>query len=192
MNGLVLSGGQSSRMGQPKCLLDYHGVPQYRHVADMLSPFCEQVFISCLAAQKPWFEPRKCLLDQSKYGEIGPMNGLLSAFDYDPASSWMVLGCDYPLLEMTDLLQLLTQRDPDRPATLFGSTDGSGIEPLLGIYEPAAGAFLREAWQAGQYSLRRMLPACGAKTVIAQHPEHLKSVDTAGDYEQVTKYLSMR
>ena len=39
MNGLVLSGGQSSRMGTDKALIDYHGIPQYAYVYDLLLRF---------------------------------------------------------------------------------------------------------------------------------------------------------
>ena len=46
MNGLVLSGGQSSRMGRDKALIDYHGLPQYAYVYDLLLGFCDKVFIS--------------------------------------------------------------------------------------------------------------------------------------------------
>ncbi len=56
MNGIILAGGQSSRMGQPKSLLEYHGKPQYQYAAELLNSFCAQVFISCSAEQQTIFQ----------------------------------------------------------------------------------------------------------------------------------------
>jgi hypothetical protein len=45
--GLVVCGGNSSRMGSDKSMLIYYEKPQRYHVYQMLQPFCEKVFISC-------------------------------------------------------------------------------------------------------------------------------------------------
>lgn len=193
MNGLVLAGGQSSRMGQPKSLLQYHGKPQYQHVADMLSGFCEQVFISCRAEQQSLFEGVETIFDSGSFGDIGPLNGVLSAFLVAQLSeslvpkksgseslipAWFVIGCDYPFLEKSDLEQLVKARNPDCLATVFVNPDTQFPEPLLGIYEAAAGPLLQEWLQMGNESLRRFLEKNEVQMVIPQHPECLKSVDT--------------
>lgn len=187
MNGLVLTGGSSSRMGRPKCLLEYQGAPQYRRAAELLSPVCENVWLSCRDEQKNWFSGFDWVLDQPAYGEIGPMNGLLSAFDLHPDTPWFVLGCDYPLLTHSEIEQLISERNPQQIATVFASADNSGPEPLIGIYEPSAAALLQDAWQSGQDSLRRILDAHRAMKIVARHPEHLLSVDTPEAYQHIQK-----
>ena len=45
--GVILAGGRSSRMGQNKALLDYHGKPLVEHMRDILrSSGVQKVFIS--------------------------------------------------------------------------------------------------------------------------------------------------
>ncbi len=180
MNGLVLAGGQSSRMGQPKSLLQYHGKPQYQHVAEILSGFCERVFISCRAEQQSLFKGVETILDSNSYGDIGPLNGVLSAFQLSESSltSWFVIGCDYPFLGKSDLEQLVEARNPDCLATVFLNPDTQFPEPLLGIYEAAAGPLLQEWLQMGNESLRRFLEKNEVQMVIPQQPKCLKSVDT--------------
>ena len=188
MNGLVLAGGQSRRMGQPKSLLRYHGKPQYQHVAEMLSGFCERVFISCRAEQQSLFEGVETILDSNSYGDIGPLNGVLSAFanklpeslklSGSSNTTWFIVGCDYPFLEKSDLEQLVRARNPDLLATVFVNPDTQFLEPLLGIYEAAAGLVLQEWLQMGNESLRRFLGKNEVQVVIPQHPKCLKSVDT--------------
>ncbi|MCB0529955.1 MAG: NTP transferase domain-containing protein, partial [Saprospiraceae bacterium] len=41
--GLVLAGGESRRMGTPKSLISYHGMPQYRHAATLLGAYCSKI-----------------------------------------------------------------------------------------------------------------------------------------------------
>ena len=51
LNGLVLAGGKSTRMGEDKGILQWYGKEQRYYVADMLATFCEEVFISCRPEQ---------------------------------------------------------------------------------------------------------------------------------------------
>ncbi len=191
MNGLVLAGGQSRRMGQPKSLLHYHGKPQYQHVADMLSGFCERVFTSCRVEQQSLFEGAETILDTNSYGDIGPLNGVLSAFYAQLSESslpaWLVVGCDYPLLEKSDLEQLIRARNPNCPATVFVNPDTQFLEPLLAIYEAEAGPLLQEWLQMGNESLRRFLEKHAVQIVVPQHPACLKSVDTPEEFERLVK-----
>ncbi|MEY4787280.1 MAG: hypothetical protein RL692_1174, partial [Planctomycetota bacterium] len=50
--GLILTGGQSSRMGSDKAQLTYSNRPQWQEVADLLRPFCNKVYWSCASEQK--------------------------------------------------------------------------------------------------------------------------------------------
>lgn len=189
MNGLILAGGRSSRMGQPKGLLDYHGKPQYRYVAEMLSVFCERVFVSCRAEQQTLFDGYEVILDSASYGDIGPLNGVLSAFDKEKNLAWLVVGCDYPLLQPSDFEQLVQEKTTGAIATVFFNPETHFIEPLIGIYEASAGSALQSWFQIGEQSLRRFLEKQQVQKVIPKHPERLKSVDTWEAYKQVVDSL---
>lgn len=180
MNGLILAGGHSRRMGQPKSLLQYHGIPQYQHAAGLLAPFCEQVFISCRPEQQAFFTGYKTIVDTPDLGDIGPLNGVLSAFAAFPATGWFVLGCDYPLLELFDIQQLITARNLQKVATVFANPETAAPEPLLGIYEAAAASLLFDWFNLGNTSLRMFLEKQPVQLVIALHAMHLKSVDEPG------------
>ncbi len=185
MNGLILAGGHSSRMGQPKSLLNYHGKPQCQYLAELLQGLCAQVFISCRPDQQILFEGYETILDSSNYGDIGPLNGVLSAFDRDKNSAWLVLGCDYPLLEKSDLEQLVRERNTTCVATVFVNPETRFPEPLHCIYEPKAGSLLLEWLQLDNESMRRFLEQALVQKVNPYHPECLKSVDTPEEFMRI-------
>ncbi|RYY06625.1 MAG: molybdenum cofactor guanylyltransferase, partial [Sphingobacteriaceae bacterium] len=65
LKGLVLAGGRSSRMGESKAEMNWHGKQQQYHLADLLSFYCEDVFISCREEQLKNIQPGyKTIADQ--------------------------------------------------------------------------------------------------------------------------------
>ncbi|MGZ3929685.1 MAG: NTP transferase domain-containing protein, partial [Mucilaginibacter sp.] len=98
LNGLVLAGGKSIRMGYDKGAVNWFGKEQRYHVADMLKPLCHEVFISCRADQKQQVNIDYNVLEDSFIG-LGPFGAILSAFREQPDKAWLVVACDLPLLE---------------------------------------------------------------------------------------------
>lgn len=176
LQGLVLAGGHSRRMGSPKCMIDYHGMPQYEYACRLLEPFCSKVFISCRAEQQELFQGRPLIFDAAEWGDIGPLNGLLSAFQTNPCA-WLVLGCDYPWVTSHELAALLENAHISELATVFRSPTTGFVEPLIGLYQAAAAGALLEWWKAGNGSLRVFLEQQEGRFLSPLYPERLISVD---------------
>ncbi len=185
MNGLILAGGYSTRMGDAKALLSYDGRLQFLRVADLLQPHCDQVFISCRSAQQPGFVQAGWsggfVLDSETLGSIGPINGVLSALLHH-SDAWLVIGCDYPFLIPSDILSLCQSRSSSALATAFLPISTQIIEPLIAIYEAAAATPLVEWVVGGNQSLRRFLEQSPIVTVTPQQDSRLQSVDTLEAY----------
>jgi len=156
VKGLFLSGGQSQRMGADKALLRYRAaqteVERWNHIFDGLGlPF----FWSQRPGQYPLelypHIPR--LMDETPGS--GPLGALVSAHRLDPASAWLVLACDWPLLGAADMVHLLENRRPDLLATSY--IHEGRLQPLCSLYEPRFLRLAEAAWQAGQQSLHRLL-----------------------------------
>jgi len=186
IKGLLLAGGASSRMGQPKALLPYQGEVQLFRAARLLQPFCTSLYLSCQATQTAVYRQAgweaAILEDQPRYGAIGPMNGVLTAFDAHPGP-WLVLGCDYPLLQEQDLQLLLTSRKENQLAVAFDTA--TGLEPLLTLYEASSEHPLRSFWEKGQQSLRYFLSSHPIQRVPPPQPGRLQSIDTPEHYHSV-------
>src|ERR1043165_6645961 len=99
LTGLVVCGGQSSRMGTDKSMLNYHGKPQRYYLYEWLQQWCEEVYISCNADQAATIPGSyNTIADKDEWKDMGPMTGLLSVHTMLPGADMLVIGCDYPLL----------------------------------------------------------------------------------------------
>ena len=158
LNGLVLAGGESRRMGRDKGEITYHRLSQREHVFGMLRHYCDDVYVSCNAAQRAEMALPSI---EDRFLGIGPMGGILSAFQSDPDAAWLVVACDLPFLSAASLDRLVESRDPSALASAF--RDAAGLpEPMVAIWEPRAYPELLGALGEGMTCPRKILIQSGA------------------------------
>ncbi len=177
LNGLILTGGRSTRMGHDKSQLIYHGKPQREHLIDLLKPYCNAVFWSVNAEQAAEITTINQSIIVDAFDLVGPLNGILSAFQYDAIAAWLVVACDMPLLTARSLDALVNGRNSAKMATVFYDSDGQSPEPLLGIYEPAFGPILQQAQVNGAYSPRQLLRQNDVKLLTAPDIRELANIN---------------
>ena len=191
LKGLVLAGGRSSRMGESKAKINWHGKEQQYYLADLLGFCCEEVFISCREEQVLAINSNyKTLAD--KYENAGPFEAILTAFEYDPNCGWMIIACDIPLIDLETLKHLLNQRDDSKIATVFESPVDGLPEPLTAIWEPESYPKLKLYHQKEHISLRKILLTHQAKTIKAPNAGALINVNTPEDAKRVREILAKK
>ncbi len=176
--GLVLAGGQSSRMGQDKAWLCYQERPQWQVIQGLLSSVCEKVYFSRNPAQRP-IDKEVTIID--RYAEQGPMGGLLSAIGTNSEVAWLVLAVDMPLINEQTIRFLVTNRNPESQATTYKSSENQ-IEPLLTIYEPSSFLAIRVLFEKKELSLQKFLANSDVTFLSPTQPSELISVDTPEAY----------
>jgi molybdopterin-guanine dinucleotide biosynthesis protein A len=161
VKGLLLSGGQSRRMGTDKGLLCYaNGTSEVERWEAIFDALAVPFFWSQRPGQYPYdlFPHITRIVDQNPGS--GPLGALMSAYRLHPGNAWLVLACDWPLLGLEDIRYLLEQRHPERTVTSY--VHEGRRQPLCSLYEPE---FLQQAaldWEAGQQSLSHLLQAADA------------------------------
>jgi molybdopterin-guanine dinucleotide biosynthesis protein A len=188
LNGLVLAGGKSSRMGTDKDLIKWQGKEQRYYAADMLEKFCEEVFISCrLEQEKDLDASYKTLPDT--FLNIGPYGGILSALHSQKDKAWLVIACDFPLLDEKTIKFLIAHRDTQRIATTYESPFDGLPEPLITIWEPKSYSVLLEFLDKGISSPRKVLINNNTLILKSENPKALMNVNTPEDAEKVREIL---
>jgi len=153
LNGLVLAGGRSTRMGMDKGMLKYHGKPQREFLIDLLAGLCNRVYTSCRRDQDipDLYNP---LVDRFEIS--GPMNGIMSAFA-NKHTSWLVVAVDMPFVDKQTLQRLIDERDPGKIATCYYNRETAQPEPLLTLFERRAYRHLCDFTSKGNASPREFL-----------------------------------
>jgi molybdopterin-guanine dinucleotide biosynthesis protein A len=154
LNGLVLAGGLSSRMGSDKSLIDYHGKPQRERLFEMLKGVCVEVYTSCRGEQHVPMALNP-LIDMMSIKS--PLNGILTAFHACPDRAWLAVAVDLPHVSSDVLKEIASLRDASKLATCFFDSSAGAPEPLLTIWEPAARPLIIANAEAGNVSPRSFL-----------------------------------
>jgi molybdenum cofactor guanylyltransferase len=136
VRGLVLSGGESRRMGVDKASLTYHGTSQAAWLCGLLADMELDPLVSRAPGQNlpEGVDPARIVPD--RFLGYGPLGGILTAMETDPSAAWLVVGCDLPFVDRAVLERLLAARDPFRDATVHLDSDGRFPEPMLSLWEP--------------------------------------------------------
>jgi molybdopterin-guanine dinucleotide biosynthesis protein A len=193
LTGLVVCGGNSSRMGQDKSLLQYHGEAQRYHVARLLKPFCDAVFLSLNETQTAERETEfPSLTDLPKYANAGPMAALLTAFHFLPGHNLIVVACDYPLFDQQELEHFTKTIQQQSGCRAFYNADAGFYEPLLAYYPADMSLQIRQQYESGNTSLQKILRLVDAGKHIPLSTQCIISVDDPEGYEQVKQDLAKR
>ncbi|GAB3505532.1 NTP transferase domain-containing protein [Emticicia fontis] len=177
MNGLILIGGKSSRMGTDKSLLRYHGLSQRDYLFKLLSKFCSEVYFSSREEQGLVENVIPDIL------AISPISGILSAFEYNSQAAWLVIACDMPLVTDEIIALLIKHRNPEKIATAFYNPEIDAPEPLITIYEPKAYPLLKEYIKAGHKSPKVFLQYNEVELIEVEEKSFLKNVNTRVEFD---------
>jgi len=172
MLGVVLCGGQSTRMGADKGLLKLHASTWAQTAIDKLNSFQLPVILSVNKNQYEGyasvFSPQLLIIDSESLQMHGPLSGVLSVHLRYPQEDLLVLACDMPLME-TELIKELLTRYKTQPTTeAFVYTNDGEPEPLLGIYKAQGLAHIHHLYKSNQlpkHSMKYMLEHISTSSV---------------------------
>lgn len=188
--GLVLSGGKSTRMGEDKGLIPYHGIPQRDYLYQLLNKICDAAYMSVREDQLDGIDSDvNCIVDNNEFR--GPYNGLLSAHKKFPEAAWLVLACDLPLMDENALHELISQRDATKIATAFADAENPLPEPLCAIWEPKGLKKSIGYLEEGNGTCpRKFLINNNVHLVFPQRTEVLLNANSKSEYEEALLKLA--
>lgn len=189
LNGLVLAGGKSTRMGHDKSVINWHGKEQKYYLADILKQHCDEVFISCREDQVRDIDGSyKTITD--KFTDAGPSTGILSALSQDKHAAWLVIACDLPLIDEQTLNDLIERRATDKVATTYKSPHDGLPEPLITIWEPKSKEVLLSFKEKGYSCPRKALINSDTQIIEPANAEALINANTPEDAEHVRTIIA--
>lgn len=163
--GLVLCGGQSSRMGRDKSAMEIRdGVSFLKHAVDRLDSIFDEVWISGHQSMHR-HEGYRVIHDDPSLGGGGPMRGLICSLMVAKQIGrigLLVCPVDAPQLQVKDLRQILNSIGSGNQVTVATS---DRLEPLIGYYPISVIDSMLDSMGAGRRSVQRWLENCPHQTV---------------------------
>ncbi|MBT8099186.1 MAG: NTP transferase domain-containing protein [Gammaproteobacteria bacterium] len=183
LNGLVLAGGKSRRMGSDKAALRAGGETQLARAVNLLLRHVGDVFVSTAADQTddPLRQNFRQIVD--RYEDMGPVAGIMSALDTSPQHSWLVLACDLPNIDDGTIEFLIRNASAEKPFTAYRSVNDGLPEPLCAIYRPESRSHIDRFVAEGIVCPRKMLINSPTTLLEQPNPGALHNINTPADLD---------
>lgn len=203
INGLVLVGGKSTRMGADKSELDYFGKPQKEQIKELLESnnlktfYSVRDFSSSLEMTNKSNNVTLSGVERSQnsneipdsFLNLGPFGGICSAFQKNPNSAWLVLATDVPFVNKELIQLLLSKRNPSKVATAIKGKNKEFVEPLITIYEPKAYPILLQYLAQG-YSCPRKVLINSDVEIVEVDDDLIRNINTPEEFERAKKEIN--
>ena len=186
--GLILVGGESSRMGSDKVVLSMAGKPLWQVACSILEPMVDRVIFIDAGPALRIPETYRVLRDDPP--GYGPLGGLATGLEKSGYRHHLLLAVDYPLVRPS-VLRLLLERADDVWAVCGRSP--SFLEPLLAYYNAACAPVIRGMIAEGEIRTHKLIErvpsiVLNANEYDAVDPRRLSqiNVNTPGDLQRAT------
>ncbi len=186
VNGLVLIGGKSTRMGTDKSKLQYHNKPQSEYLFELLEDILGNNHTFFSVRDKDQLQNKKIITDT--FLNLGPFGGICSAFQSNPNIAWLSIATDLPKINKNLINKLLQHRNPSKIATTLKGKSKKFPEPLITIWEPKAYHILLQYLAQG-YSCPRKVLINNDVEIVEIDDTFIQNINTKEEYNKFISNL---
>ncbi len=153
VTGVILAGGQSSRMGENKALLPIGNKTAVERIAQALSEWTDSQIISAVEEETYLFTGLPVAVDLHP-GE-GPLAGLEAGMEKKQADWYLVAACDMPLIRPEVIEYLVEKIKTTKYQAVLPIINGRR-QPLLAAYRADCLPVLKRSLSDGERSVRAL------------------------------------
>ncbi|WP_456423426.1 NTP transferase domain-containing protein [Lutibacter sp.] len=185
IQGLVLAGGKSTRMGTDKGMLNFYGENQRDIAIKLLEKNNLKTFLSVREDQEIGISNK--ITD--KLIGLGPFGAICSAFQSNPNVAWLVLATDVPFVNDTVIQKLLKYRNPSKAATTIKGKGKQFPEPLITIWEPKSYTLLLNYLAQGFSCPRKVLINSDVE-IVEVDDDLIRNINTPEEFKAARKEIN--
>ncbi len=183
ITGIILAGGQGSRLGRDKGLIGLNGKSLAEHAMDVLSPFCNKIMIS---SNNPGYHVFPCEIVPDRLPGYGPMMGISSALKASSTTMNLVLAVDNVFVTR-EFFNYLISRDLSNHQVAVPFVKNNYFEPLVGYYSRTCLPVMEEMMQESNYKLPDLFSRVSVEKLMVEtdfpafHPDYFHSLNHPED-----------
>lgn len=192
---ILLCGGMSRRMGQPKCDLPFGDETLLERTLKTLESFSSQIVLSAGPSQK--FEGIEYPVIRDKAEGQGPLTGLFDLLVQMPEiQNWkaaIICSCDMPFLSLEALKELRLQFESSEKNQIVIFQEEERLHPFPGLYSQFAISKIIKLCESGKRKMFDLFQLDGVKKIsVDEHPVFsqqnlLMNVNTPAEYQEALK-----
>lgn len=167
IGGIVLCGGQSSRMGQPKAWLPFGNEVLLQRVVRLLREVLSPIVVVAAPGQELPDLPSDVLIARDEREAQGPIGGMAAGFAAlrGQVTAAYVSACDVPLLKPAVVRLICEQLGA---ADVVIPVDGQFPQPLAAVYRLTLEPRLQEMLETGQLRVVRLWDGATVKQIAIE------------------------
>jgi molybdopterin-guanine dinucleotide biosynthesis protein A len=173
VEGFILAGGESGRMGRDKSLLELGGVALLQRTARLIEPLVARLVVVGPSGRYSSFSLR--VIPDDKAG-VGPLGAIATALRHSAGEWNLIVACDLPYLTADWIDFLICRALASQADALLPHTEG-GPEPLCAMYRTSAGPAIAAALDGG---VRKIMDGLAELMVEQLSLGEWKAFDSAG------------
>jgi molybdopterin-guanine dinucleotide biosynthesis protein A len=178
---IVLSGGNSKRMGRDKAALPLNDQPLLSAIAEQLLPNLETVLVSG-SPEKYAFS--QCRVIEDLEPDRGPLMGLLSTLKESTYDLNFVTSCDVPEIHLPFVRRML--REIGTHEAIVPMMPDGKMQPLFAVYKRNVARVIEELIAEGKWAMFALLDRLDVKT-IEMNGDWYHNLNTPEEVERYRK-----
>jgi molybdopterin-guanine dinucleotide biosynthesis protein A len=163
INGYILAGGKSSRMGTDKGLLLFEGKPMIQYVIEQMQPVFDKLVI---VSNNPEYEKFGLEVIPDLIKDIGPAGGIYTALHQSETKLNFMVSCDMPFVTAAAIKFIIANTYESQIVLLENQ---GKMEPLFGMYSKECEEIWLELIEEGKVKLQEMVLHFKWKTIPVEH-----------------------
>lgn len=180
ITGIILSGGQSTRMGTDKALLQLNGKTLLESALGICRPMCGDILISSNYPEHEKFG-YKIIPDEIKY--CGPLGGIYSCLKKSDTDWNFIISVDSAFVTQ-NFVEFLISEIGDFDAII--PVHKNGKEPLIAMYHKNCISVIREKIELKDFKMQHLLNEINTQFVEAdiwkeKYPEIFRNINRPED-----------
>jgi molybdopterin-guanine dinucleotide biosynthesis protein A len=181
LTGLILAGGQGSRMeGRDKGLVQYRGRPLVEHVIERIAPQVDELLISANRNLADYAQRGYRVITDSLPDFQGPLAGVLAGLRAASHEWLLTVPCDMPHLPSDLAIRFMKAA---QEYTVLVADDGSRTHPAVMLIHASLGDKLAAYLQSGMRSVHGFQESVGF-TVVAFNAADMQNINNLAELDE--------
>lgn len=193
IDSLILAGGQSRRMGEPKALLSVQGKPLIAHLIDQLTPLSHTTYIAARhnasTIQQALAHQNLNFIDDYYDTDEGPLSAIAAGLKRTD-KDWLWVTSTDCFGPITEVFSLLSNKISPFSSPVIFLKHNNRFQPIQALIHQSLADDVIQTLESGQRAVMPWYKKHNAIIVEYTNPNFYSNLNTPDDYNGLLSHFS--